>query len=425
MRYWSETGPLRDDFSAGTNNFTLNSHSPFIHSSNLTKGETIRNNNHRILPSQNKSVYNEILKDLDEDEKESELSFETEQNENVLSIPEHQRYIPTSPDQSLDISINMDYSKGVKLTIVTLRNFNLKLKFRVTGGLMESNQYIIDENAKDCIFATQSKNLEDLFFYKFDQSDLDLQLNQNKGTIEPVVFKEEFHFLRNLPGLILMKKNKLDIFLIFQVIGIEENIKSTQNKGSIYQKASEDEDSTEKYHIHNHTKNNDAIHFIAWYAMKLNRQNGTLVEGKFVKHLYKPPMVKPPFESKNVTKVGMQIEFIVEEFIYNARILEKHKLKMNKASPIEIIPKSKATKNNQGQSVVKSENTMFKSKDGLKPPLVQVLFKPFIDNSGKQYDSSLFEKGGGIDIYIDGARFLPDNATITKVKNMFRIVINI
>mmetsp|Transcript_22582 Transcript_22582/g.19588 ORF Transcript_22582/g.19588 Transcript_22582/m.19588 type:complete len:116 (-) Transcript_22582:1561-1908(-) len=42
--------------------------------------------------------------------------------------------------------------------------------------------------------------------------------------------------------------------------------------------------------------------------------------------------------------------------------------------------------------------------------------KPFIVNTKIQYHDRPFEKGNGIDVYIDGCRFLPDNTTVTKIE---------
>ena len=41
--------------------------------------------------------------------------------------------------------------------------------------------------------------------------------------------------------------------------------------------------------------------------------------------------------------------------------------------------------------------------------------KPFIDNRKKQYKDRPFEKGYGIDFYILGMRYLPDNVTACKI----------
>jgi hypothetical protein len=45
----------------------------------------------------------------------------------------------------------------------------------------------------------------------------------------------------------------------------------------------------------------------------------------------------------------------------------------------------------------------------------QVKTDYFILNEMPQHLSKPFPVGQGIDFYVDGARFLPDNATITKV----------
>lgn len=41
--------------------------------------------------------------------------------------------------------------------------------------------------------------------------------------------------------------------------------------------------------------------------------------------------------------------------------------------------------------------------------------RPYIPNTRPQYTDKSFEKGFGVDFYIDGARFLPDNVTVVKV----------
>ncbi len=42
--------------------------------------------------------------------------------------------------------------------------------------------------------------------------------------------------------------------------------------------------------------------------------------------------------------------------------------------------------------------------------------RPFIPNEMPQNGNKIFPAGEGIDFYVDGARFLPDNATVTKIK---------
>lgn len=41
--------------------------------------------------------------------------------------------------------------------------------------------------------------------------------------------------------------------------------------------------------------------------------------------------------------------------------------------------------------------------------------RPYIPNTKPQYQDKTFEKGMGIDFYVDGCRFLPDNVTVVRV----------
>lgn len=40
---------------------------------------------------------------------------------------------------------------------------------------------------------------------------------------------------------------------------------------------------------------------------------------------------------------------------------------------------------------------------------------PYISNTKPQFTDKTFEKGHGVDFYIDGCRFLPDNVTVCRV----------
>lgn len=53
--------------------------------------------------------------------------------------------------------INLLQMKGIKVTVVGLKDYTTLNKFRITGALMDGNQVIIDENAKACAFTTKYK----------------------------------------------------------------------------------------------------------------------------------------------------------------------------------------------------------------------------------------------------------------------------
>lgn len=349
--------------------------------------------------------------------------------------------LPRKEARLLDISVDYDYSKGLKLTILALRNFKMCPRFQITGGLMDGDEFILDENAQDCVFGTKSKMLADLFTYKIDRtleggSDFQDSVEDDNIPVDTMIaFNEVFYFLRNIPGLILMKQNNLSINLVFQVIGIDEDgqplrNKSTYDKYAMLRQPGEDEDEGEDYDNVPKQSSQSNFSFVCWYAIKLNRINGRIIEGRFIEPLYKPPMVKPPLENKEVQSTAARIEFIIEEYIYTANTLKEHKKKMQESSMNAIkkqfkpSPKKPVTaeKSDVFNQQAESDDLKQQFKDALMKPVVQLTFKPFIENRKIQYTNRLFEKGSGIDIYIDAARFLPDNVTVSKVINNSKLI---
>ena len=383
---------------------------------------------HRRSPDK-KNIYKEVIKNLLEEDKDNfEDSLDRDENKPFNLFEELEKSnrdsnksynIPVNPS-NLDISINLDYNKGLKLTIIGLRNFKLSSRFKITGGLMEDDKFIIDENARDCVFGTKSKILNDLFEYRIDKSGRNLDIKESENIDDPItveeniVFNEEFYFLRNLPGLIIMKQNNFNLFLVIQIIGFDDN--ASQKKNSKFRETL-DEEISKKNSLSSQKNKKESFNFVSWYVMKLNRQDGTIIEGKFLETLYKPPMIKPPYEGKKLLQSGAKIEFILEEYIYNTNTLKKHKEKEKSQIKNDSLKKPSFYQDNKSIKAKKNpnQNSVQNTHEILKSPVVQVFFKPFIENKEKQHQSKAFGKGSGIDIYIDGARFLPDNATITKV----------
>lgn len=70
--------------------------------------------------------------------------------------------------------------------------------------------------------------------------------------------------------------------------------------------------------------------------------------------------------------------------------------------------KRKKKKRNQSSNQKKKRNLCMIGK-------LPISDRPFIENHKKLYHDRPFEKGFGIDFYIDQARFLPDNTTLCKI----------
>jgi len=442
-RYWNETTPLPDEYLE--NKPTQKSPVATIPAATQPREilDLINKQSYNEVLHKPKNLYKEIIKNIFYEDMFGDLSriedkpfnlaeelarddAKDQANFDLLDKPRKE----TIP---LDISVDYDYSKGLKLTILSLRNFKMCSRFQITGGLMDGDEFILDENAQDCVFGTKSKMLTDLFTYKIDRtleegSEIQNSVEDDRIPVETMIaFNEVFYFLRNIPGLILMKQNNLSINLVFQVIGIDEEgqplrNKSTYDKYSKLRQSNEDEEDNSIPKQKQSPQSN--FSFVCWYAIKLNRINGRIIEGRFIEPLYKPPMVKPPLENKEVQSTAARIEFIIEEYIYTANTLKEHKQKMQessmnaikkqfKPSPKKPVPAEKSDVFNQQ---IESDDLKQQFKDAMIKPVVQLTFKPFIENRKIQYTNRLFEKGSGIDIYIDAARFLPDNVTVSKVR---------
>jgi len=324
----------------------------------------------------------------------------------------------------LDLSVDLEYYKGLKLTIVGLRNFAINSKFKITGGLMIDNEFILDENARDCVFATKPRVLNDLFAYKKPRAGGSNTLGLNSSSEnseemeETMAFNEDFYFLRDLPGLIVMKQNELDLLLVLQVVAIDYEAAQPKRKKKTRtilnddgEEVKQDENEDEGDLAAARKNFEDTYEFISWHVIKLNLSNGKLTRGRFIENLYEPPMKKPPFDNKKVAKTGAKIEFVIEEYSYDAAILRKHKRNQKKKEEAEKA-KRKADK---PKPTVKAPPPDEEYSKGSK---IQMRYRPFIVNTTKQYFDDIFFKGNGIDFYIDGARFLPDNVTITKVSTL-------
>ena len=369
-----------------------------------------------------KDIFNNRGYDSEDEEEEENKSVVQPDNFNLMEE------LAKSDDQSrssfrspaMEMTLDLNYNKGLKVTIIGLQNFVFENSFKITGGLMENNEFVLDENARDCVFSTKSRLLDDLFAYggKNDDSRMKGSFRMTSLAVEEtVIFNETFYFLRNLPGLIAMRQNKLNLLLVMQVIGVGYDMNAGKQKKQKDKKklldVSEGEDDFSRRHNPADDNVEDKYNFVSWHVIKLNLDNGRLTQGRFIEPLYSPPMVKPPFEGKKLIKTGSKIEFIVEDYIYDADTLKKQKQEAHKPNKPEMVKPNFSRIEAPKQS--KKETAKASSPESVKKPMIQVGLKPFIPNYDKQHAQDPFQRGHGIDFYIDGAKFLPDNVTVLKV----------
>lgn len=311
--------------------------------------------------------------------------------------------------------INLMAMKGIKVTVVGLKDYSTLNKFRVAGALMDGNQVIQDENGKPCAFTTKAKVLLDMNRQALDISRADASMMNNAKSKE-VGLNEEVLFLKNLPALIAAKKNNLDIILVFQVIeaeytGDKTDLNTTTNRTMLNTTRNKTMNKTmmttnsieegEENPANSNVKDLDedsqkGYKIASWFAMKINQEDGSITYGRFDKPLFFEPIVKPPFDEEKLPRTETTIDFIIEEFTFDNETLASHRKKKGKKSK-------------------KDDPEASARKKGAKKHEWVIDPRPFIINTKRQYIDRPFEKGNGIDFYIDGARFLPDNVTVTKV----------
>jgi molybdopterin-guanine dinucleotide biosynthesis protein A len=131
-----------------------------------------------------------------------------------------------------------------------------------------------------------------------------------------------------------------------------------------------------------------------WVMFRIINNRREVRLGKYTERLVLPPIVKPPVPEKYAKTHKMKktsVSFKLESFDYNKDSL-----------PYFLEQKNKNAKAKFKFKVVK--NLDFKQNDD-----------PFIVNHKKQFKEKEFLKGNGIDIYVDSARFLPDNVGPCKL----------
>lgn len=126
-----------------------------------------------------------------------------------------------------------------------------------------------------------------------------------------------------------------------------------------------------------------------WLMFDLLKSDGSVKSGQFNERLNSAPIVSPPFGPKTkFVHSKTSLVFMLQLFEYNNDSLpffyERNKQRKKKKMKFKRI-----------KDVEYASNA-----------------EPFIVNKAPQYTDKDFYKGAGIDVYIEEARFLPDNSTL-------------
>lgn len=136
------------------------------------------------------------------------------------------------------------------------------------------------------------------------------------------------------------------------------------------------------------------MRLFGWVMFRLVNDRREVRLGKYKERLIRPPIVRPPIPDKYLKSHRMDrvsVSFKLESFDYNKDSL-----------PYFLERKQKENQTKYKFKIVKTVE--FKPNED-----------PFIVNRKRQFKDREFLKGNGIDIYVDSARFLPDNTGPCKV----------
>lgn len=137
----------------------------------------------------------------------------------------------------------------------------------------------------------------------------------------------------------------------------------------------------------------DIPELIGWYYYELSDSKGNIRPKRSEPvTMYEPPMLKLPFRKHGVKLTKIKLKFTYEKLTYEMASLPFFaEMRLKKRVKAEKLKKEKLDK------------------------FDKVFDEPFIRNDEIQWENRTFDKGSGIDIYVDALRFLPDNVTTTKI----------
>ena len=268
--------------------------------------------------------------------------------------------------------------RGIKIVIHRIKKHVAGSHNKIGLAILEEKNKIYDDNGKNCVRNTTVHNPLFNDASRSEQS----EYMENKAQGSDIVFNEEFIFLRNFP--VMYSLNQKEIYIIFQMME-KPQPKNVLDKDKIsYDKARIDNYGGMEYKLN------------GWTHFKVLNNDGVIKNGKFTSKLFRPPYKLPPIDPKKVQISNAEIEFSILEYQYDQTDRDKQ-LRDKKKKYTKKKKAKEKTEISEGDKDVNLDN------------------RSYIPNSKPQYKDKQFVKGYGVDFYVDAARFLPDNVTVTKL----------
>lgn len=331
---------------------------------------------------------------IEEESEESEPppKEDTPPPEKEQKEPEEEPVEETKVDEPPSFNESLLQKRGINVGVRNLRNYQTPNRVKVAVLVLEDGKPILDENRQTCAKNTSihdpySKNRPDLQGLASVNGTLESDLlaaANNKSLISnkmigtDLLFNEDFRFLQNFPYMYSVHQKPQ--FLMFQVL---EAVQSKKGNKSVNKSSSMSDWKP-----------------VAWFVHELIEPTDLSIrEGVFAVPLFDKPVRRPPVDPESIQTIEAELEFTVNTYIYDKTDLDQQKsiIRVHKEPKPPKAPKKREKREDKKNN----ESTIDNS--------------PFIKNLKPCYTDRPFEKGHGIDFYIDGCRFLPDMVTVTKI----------
>lgn len=280
---------------------------------------------------------------------------------------------------------------GLKVKLVKLTGLSTFLRVRIVYGLFIDNEPVVDDLGDKLQFETDLYNKEGIKSRK--------KKKKKKAPKITVTFTEDpALFVKNVDGLVKLRDGNEDpetgkkfrVYIGFQLLLFDQ-----RDKGN--------EDLVEEKDLDDPLADlplpePELVTLAGWtYWHVANSKKGLAASSKKqTVAFYLPPMLKLPVDLKPLDRTRIKLEFYCYKIKYN----------MNSLPYFAELRRAKEQKKEKLKGIEKAKY----------PNLYK---ENYIRNEEQQWTNKPFDKGSGIDVYIDECRFLPDNVTNTKVNSNF------
>jgi hypothetical protein len=267
-------------------------------------------------------------------------------------------------------------NKGIAIKLEGLNDFYTTAPLKVQICIQENDRIARDERGSACIWTSDA-----ISYIYTDQTNISRNSRRVPGTniyggsrnntatarSRNIDISNSTAFYNNFLGELARSDWRNHLYVVIQILEKSSNRAPTAQSQAY--RGNEDRSYTT----------------IAWTVYQLsNAETQSLAWGTLDLNLYRPPMTVPISDFNSLNSC---------EGLLRIRVFEPGN--ENLLPPQE--PKSSLDR------IIRNEAAIARR-------------APFVENLEQKYDNlKLFNKGDGIDFYIDSARFLPDNTTCTKL----------